>query len=192
VQTIDYTASATRSEYPRCGRARHELLGGTGTDGAPVFPGAAGILVDTPVAPGVMVSLDAVAATTPLRTVNPGWARYDTLTYRPAVRAGEMLYGSGFGALDPVTQRALHGGDLAAQASYIYASIEEVLSAAGTNGTAVRRLVEYVTPAGAAAYPSLTALRERHFPAAAVTSVVCSGLLRPEFLLETIPTAVLP
>ena len=27
---------------------------------------------------------------------------------------------------------------------------------------------------------------------AVVTSVVCSALLRPEFLLETVPTAVLP
>jgi hypothetical protein len=33
-------------------------------------------------------------------------------------------------------------------------------------------------------------LREKHFPSAAVTAVVCSALLRPEFLLETIPMVV--
>ncbi|MBB5873368.1 enamine deaminase RidA (YjgF/YER057c/UK114 family) [Allocatelliglobosispora scoriae] len=184
VLTTDYTATATRADYPRCGRPRRDLLG----DG-PVHPGAAGILVDHPVAPGAMVSLDAVAATGSLRAVNPGWARYDTLTYKPAVVAGRHVFGAGFGALDPVTQTALHDGDLLAQAAYIYDSIDTVLDAAG--GAEVVTLLEYVTPAGVTAYPELAALRAARFPRAAVTSVVCDGLLRPEFLLEVIPRAVL-
>ncbi|GIF26096.1 hypothetical protein Ate02nite_88260 [Paractinoplanes tereljensis] len=181
-RTIDYTATATRAEYPRCGRPRKEVLG-TG----PVHPGAAGILVDRPVEPGAQVSLDALAALGPLTAINPGWARYDTLTYKPAVRAGDKIFFSGFGALDPVTQLALHDGDLPAQAEYIYASIETVLAAAGASGTAVTSLIEYVTPGAAADYPRTAELRAKHFPNAAVTSVVCSALLRPEFMLETIP-----
>lgn len=192
VQTTDYTATATRAEYPRCGRPRRELLGATGADGAPVFPGSAGILVDRPVAAGAMVALDALGAIGPLTTVNPGWARYDTLTYRPAVRAGSTLHLSGFGALDPVTQQALFLGDLPAQAEYLYSSIEQTLRAAGGTGRDVVKLVEYVTPEGQPAYPGLAELRRDRFPHAAVTSVVCSALLRPEFLLETVPTAVLP
>ncbi|MEU4420763.1 RidA family protein [Actinoplanes sp. NPDC024001] len=185
VRTVDYTATATRAEYPRCGRPRRELLPG------PVHPGAAGILVDVPVVPGARVSLDAVAATGPLTVLNPGWARYDTLTYQPAVRAGDTVHLSGFGALDPVTQAALHDGDLLAQAAFVYRSIETVLAEAGATGEQVVHLVEYVTPAAVAAYPSTTALRAKHFPNAVITSVVCSALLRPEFLLETVPTAVL-
>ena len=68
VRTTDFTATATRAEYPRCGRPRRELLG-------PVFPGAAGILVDTPVSPGASVSLDALAGLGPLRAVNPDMTR---------------------------------------------------------------------------------------------------------------------
>ncbi|MET7425147.1 RidA family protein [Dactylosporangium sp. NPDC005555] len=182
VRTTDFTATATRAEYPRCGRPRRELLG-------PVFPGAAGILVDTPVEPGAMVSIDALAGLGQLRPFNPGWDRYNTLTYVPGVVAGETLVMSGFGALDPATQLALHEGDLLAQAHFLYDSVDLVLQAAG-RGT-VTRLLEYVTPEGLADYPRLAAVRAERYPDAAVTSVVCSALLRPEFLLEVVPTAVL-
>ncbi|MEV6300029.1 Rid family hydrolase [Actinoplanes sp. NPDC051861] len=182
VRTVDYTATATRAEYPRCGRPRRELLPG------PVFPGAAGILVDVPVAPGAQVSLDAVAATGPLEVINPGWKRYDTLTYQPAVRAGNTIFLAGFGALDPETQAAVHPGDLAAQAEFIYRAIDTVLASTGAD---VVHMVEYLTPAAAASYPATRELRAAHFPNAVVTPVVCSALLRPEFLLETVPTAVI-
>ncbi|MEU0563346.1 RidA family protein [Dactylosporangium sp. NPDC006015] len=182
VRTTDFTATTTRAEYPRCGRPRRDLLG-------PVFPGAAGILVDNPVEAGAMVSIDALAGRGPLRSFNPGWDRYDTLTYVPGVVAGETLVMSGFGALDPETQLALHEGDLLMQAHYLYDSVDLVLQAAG-RGT-VTRLLEYVTPAAAADYPKLAAVRAERYPDAAVTSVVCSALLRPEFLIEVVPTAVL-
>ncbi|TYB64280.1 RidA family protein [Nonomuraea sp. PA05] len=189
VRTTDYTATATRADYPRCGRPRKELLGG----GEGGYPGAAGILVDHPVAEGAMVSLDALASLHPLRGVNPGWTRYDTLTYQPGVAAGDTLFMSGFGALDPVTQQAVSGGDLLAQADHVYTAIEAVLREAGLAGEAVVRLVEYVTPAALPRYHELDGLRERRFPGAhARTSVVCSALLRPEFLIEVVPTAVFP
>ncbi|OUC93683.1 RidA family protein [Streptosporangium minutum] len=190
VRTVDYTATATRAEYPRCGRPRRELLGGTGADGLPVFPGAAGILVDRPVLAGAMAALDALGSTAPPRTVNPGWSRYETLTYRPGVAAGDTLFMSGFGALDPATQEAVFDGDLAAQAEFVYAGIAAVLGEAGLRGEDVARLVEYVTPAGAAAHPDLAALRTRYFGRAPVSAVVCSALLRPEFLIEVVPVAV--
>ncbi|WP_246157949.1 RidA family protein [Catellatospora sichuanensis] len=185
VLTTDYTATATRASYPRCGRPRRELLG----DG-PVHPGAAGILVDVPLAPGAMVALDAVAATGPLQAVNPGWARYDTLTYKPAVVAGRHVFGAGFGALDPVTQTAVHEHDLLAQAAFVYGNIAAVFGVAG--GAETVSLLEYVTPDAVAAYPRLAELRAEYFPGAVVTSVVCDALLRPEFLIEVVPRGLLP
>nr|BFE78213.1 hypothetical protein GCM10020093_008140 [Planobispora longispora] len=100
---------------------------------------------------------------------------------------------SGFGALDPQTRRAVSEGDLPAQAEHVYAAIGAVLREAGLAGDAVVRLVEYVTPAGAADYGKLAGIRASHFGGrAALTSVVCSALLRPEFLIEVVPTAVFP
>ncbi|MFF4239190.1 RidA family protein [Actinomadura geliboluensis] len=192
VQTTDYTASATRAEYPRCGRPRRELLGTA--DG--VFPGAAGIIVDQPVMPGAMVSLDAIASTAELRAVNPGWKRYDTLTYKPGVAAGDTLFMSGFGALEPATQKGIFDGDLLAQAEYTYASIAATLREAGLGDRppypSVVRLVEYITPAAVDGYDEVAEIRRKYFgDAPAVSSVVCSALLRPDFLIEVVPTAVL-
>lgn len=194
VQTFDYTATATRDQYPRCGRPRKELLGGTGTDGARVHPGAAGLLVDRPVAPGAMVSLDCTASRAALRAVNPGWRRYETLTYKPGVAAGNTLFGAGFGALEPATQKAIFDGDLLAQAEFTYASIVTMLREAGVPGTSVVRLVEYVLPDALEDYPKVAELRRTYFgdPGPAVSTAVVTALLRPEFLIETIPTAVLP
>ncbi|WP_433346780.1 MmgE/PrpD family protein [Microtetraspora malaysiensis] len=191
VRTIDYTTTATRAEYPRCGRPRREVLGGTGTDGAPVFPGAAGILVDQPLLPGALVSLQATASRAPLRTVNPGWRRYETLTYKPGLTAGETFFMSGFGALEPATQKAIFTGDLLAQAEFTYAGITAVLREAGLGGRDVTHLIEYVTPEGVAGYPELAGLREQYFGPAPVSAVVCSALLRPEFLIEVVPVAAL-
>lgn len=193
VRTIDYTTSATRGQYPRCGRPRHEILGGNGSDGISVFPGAAGILVDEPLIPGALVALDALASRQPLRTVNPGWRRYETLTYRPGIAAGEdTLFMSGFGALEPATQKTVFAGDLRAQAEFTYAGIAAVLREAGYRGEDVVRLIEYVTPEAVEDYGRIADLRARYFgdPGPAVTPVACSGLLRPELLIEVVPVAV--
>lgn len=197
VQTTDYTAQATRSQYPRCGRPRKELLGGTGTDGRPVHPGAAGIVIDQAVVPGAMVSLDAIASAAPFRAVNPGWQRYRTLTYKPGLATGRTLFMSGFGALEPATQKAIFEGDLAAQAEYTYAAIAAVLREAGLGEDlpygCVPRLVEYITPDAVARYDEIAEIRRKYFgDTPALTSVVCSALLRPEFLIEVVPTAVFP
>ena len=195
VQTTDYTARATRSQYPRCGRPRKELLGGTGPDGRPVHPGAAGIVIDQAVVEGAMVSLDAIASTVPFRAVNPGWKRYETLTYKPGLATERTLFMSGFGSLEPATQKAIFEGDLLAQAEYTYAGIAAVLREAGLGETlpygSVTRLVEYITPDAVERYEEIAEIRRKYFgDTPALTSVVCSALLRPEFLIEVVPTAV--
>ncbi|ROO86538.1 enamine deaminase RidA (YjgF/YER057c/UK114 family) [Actinocorallia herbida] len=197
VQTTDYTARATRSQYPRCGRPRKELLGGTGSDGRPIHPGAAGIVIDQAVVPGAMVSLDAIATTVPFQAVNPGWKRYATLTYKPGLSNGRTLFMSGFGSLEPATQKAIFEDDLLAQAEYTYASIATVLREAGLGEDlpygSVTRLVEYITPDAVPRYPEVAEIRRKYFgDTPALTSVVCSALLRPEFLIEVVPTAVFP
>lgn len=187
VQTIDFSTGATRDVYARCARPRRELLG-------PVYPGAAGILVDALPHPDALVGFELVASRHLPVAVNPGWARYETLTYNPAVRAGNALFGSGFAALDPVSQQALHAGDAGAQTAYTYGSITAVLAAAGAGPEHLVRLAEYVCPPGVPAVAAIDAARTECLPGASapVIRVGCATLLRPEFLLEVVPTAMLP
>ncbi len=159
-----------------------------------MHPGAAGILLSRLPHPEVLVAFEFVASRYLPQAVNPGWARYETLTYNPAVRAGNGLYGSGFAALDPVSQLAVHDGDADAQTRYTYASILQVLAAAGAGPEHLVRVDEYICPAGVDDRPAIAAARADVLGGAtpAMTTVGCATLLRPQFLLEVIPTAIIP
>ena len=193
VTTYDFSTPATRDVYRRTHRERKARLGKGG-----VFPGAGGILVDSVDEgadhPGALVRLEVTASPEKLVGVNPGWERYETLTYYPGVLAGRTLYMSGFAALDMETQEALHEDDLLAQARVTYAAIVGVISEAGGRPEHLTSLVEYVCP---------DAQGQEHLLDQALVEVFgndapmperhpCAGLLRDEFLFEVFPTAVIP
>ena len=195
VTTYDFSTPATREVYRRTHRERKERLGGAG-----VFPGAGGILLDDVSQgaghPGALVRLEVTASPEPLVGVNPGWARYDTLTYYPGVLAGRTLYMSGFAALDMETQLALHEGDLGAQTEATYAAILEVLAEAGAGPEHITRMTWYVTDKReyVASYRALgAAYREvigRHFPA--MTAVQVTALIEDRAKVEIEATAMVP
>lgn len=186
VKTVDYTTPATLGDYKATGRIRRETLG-------PVYPGAAGILLSRLQTPDTLISLDVIASRQEPVAVNPGWERYGKLTYSPAVRAGNVLFMSGQAALDPATERAVHDGDVAAQAAYTYENILEVVKAAGGGPESLVKTIEYVTPAGLERYREVAKVREDLLvePYPASTGCVCEALLRPEFLIEVDPLAIL-
>ena len=157
VTTFDYSTPETRDVYRRTHRERKNRLGGAG-----VFPGAGGILMSRLHRPGVLVALDLTASRLPLKAVNPGWTRYDTLTYTPGVLAGDTLYMSGFAALDMETQEALFPGDSAAQSEATYAAVQEVLDEAGASADQLVHVLEYVCPDGDG--PEIAAAREASVP----------------------------
>jgi enamine deaminase RidA (YjgF/YER057c/UK114 family) len=183
---VDWTTPATLGDYRATAAVRRAHLG-------PPYPGSAGILMSRLSHPGALIQLDIMASRAPLEVVNPGWDRYDELTYSPAVRAGNVLFMSGQAALDPTTSRAVHAGDIAAQAEFTYRNILAVLEAAGGGPEHLVETVEFVTPAGLARYRETAAVRQRLLtaPYPASTGVVCGGLLRPEFELEVLPLALL-
>jgi enamine deaminase RidA (YjgF/YER057c/UK114 family) len=187
VSTVDYSTPATRERYPKTGRARRDLLG-------PVYPGAAGILVSQLHAPGVLVALEIVASRHVPVQVNPGWSRYETLTYNPGVRAGNTLYMSGFAALDMDCQLALHPGDVRGQAEVTYDAMLQTMAAVGAGPQHTLTTVEYVVPDALPSYRAVADVRRSRLapPYPASTGIVCGGLLRDEFLIEVVPTALVP
>ena len=186
VATYDFSTPATRDSYRKTHSARKERLGGLG-----VFPAAGGILMSRLHHPDQLVALDVTASRHPLELVNPGWRRYDTLTYAPGVKAGRMLYMSGFAALDMETQEALFPGDLGAQAEVTYGSVLRLLEHAGLGTANLLRTIEFCVESALPDYRAVAAVRERLLspPWPASTGDICAGLLRPEFLLEVFPIA---
>jgi len=191
VTTFDYSTPETRDVYRKTHWVRKELLGQN--DGN-VFPCAGGILMSELHAPGVMVAMDVTASRHPLELVNPGWSRYDTLTYAPGIKAGRMLFMSGFASLDMETQQALHDGDLGAQAEVTYGAIVHLLESEGLSPVDLLETTEYCVESYVGDYKAVADVRERLLsaPWPASTGALCHSLLRPEFGLEVFPTAVYP
>jgi enamine deaminase RidA (YjgF/YER057c/UK114 family) len=187
VKTLDYITPAALASYKLTGRVRREFLG-------PVYPGAAGIIMPRLLHPEALIQFDFIATRDEPVAVNPGWARYEKLTYSPGVRAGKLLFLSGQGALDPATERVVHDGDVAAQGEYTLRNIVKVVEAAGGTVADIVKTVEYVTSAALPRYREVAGVRSRLLvpPWPASTGLVCEALLRPEMLIEIDTTAVLP
>jgi enamine deaminase RidA (YjgF/YER057c/UK114 family) len=186
VKTVDYLTPAALAAYRATGRVRRDRLG-------PVFPGAAGILMPRLLHPEALIQYDFIAARDAPIAVNPGWTRYQKLTYSPAVRAGKLLFMSGQGALDPATERVVFDGDVLAQAEYTYQNILKVVAAAGGGPQHLVKTIEYVTPAGLAGYRDVAGVRTKFLrePYPASTGLLCEALLRPEMQIEVDPFAIL-
>ncbi len=191
VTTFDYSTPETRDVYRKTHWVRKELLG---QNEGNVFPCAGGILMSELHAPGVMVAMDVTASRQPLELVNPGWKRYDTLTYAPGVKAGRTLFMSGFASLDMETQQALHDGDLGKQAEVTYGAIVHLLESEGLSAADLLETTEYCVESYVGDYKAVAEVRERLLcaPWPASTGALCQGLLRPEFGLEVFPTALYP
>jgi enamine deaminase RidA (YjgF/YER057c/UK114 family) len=186
VKTLDYITPAALAAYKGTGKVRRQYLG-------PVYPAAAGIIMPRLLHPQALIQYDFIASREAPVAVNPGWTRYQKLTYSPAVRAGKLLFMSGQGSLDPATERVVFDGDVAAQAEYTYGNILKVLEAAGGGPQNLVKTIEYVTPSALARYREVAGVRAKLLrePFPASTGLVCEALLRPEMLIEVDPFAVL-
>ena len=189
VTTYDYSTPATRDVYRNTHKVRKERLGGAG-----VYPGAGGVLMSRLHHPESLVAIDVTASTHELELVNPGWKRYDTLTYSPGVKAGRTLFMSGFASLDMETQEVLHPGDMGGQAEVTYGSIMKLLNHAGLGPENLLWTLEFCVESALPVYREVAPVRERLLspPWPASTGGICKGLLRPEFMLEVFPMALYP
>jgi enamine deaminase RidA (YjgF/YER057c/UK114 family) len=186
VKTVDYVTPAALASYKQTGRVRRERLG-------PIYPGAAGILMPRLMHPEALIQYDFTATRDVPVAINPGWNRYRKLTYSPAVRAGKLLFISGQGALDPVTERVVFESDVVAQAEYTYENVLKVVAAAGGGPQNLVKTIEYVTPAALERYRGVAGVRSKLLrePWPASTGLVCEALLRPQMLIEVDPFAIL-
>lgn len=105
-----------------------------------------------------------------------------------------MLFMSGFGSLDMATQQALHPGDLGKQAEVTFSAILELLDSAGLGPTDLLSTIEFCVEDALPEYRAVAGVREQMLsaPWPASTGAMCKALLREEFLLEVVPTAMYP
>ncbi len=187
VRTVEQTTAATRDRYRETGEARKRLLG-------PAYPASTGVLSPALPHPDALIALEVWASRHEKRVINPGWPAFDRLSFSPGVVAGDLLFVSGTTAWDATTGETVARGDIAAQAEYVYAQIAAVCEAAGSSLEHLVKTVEYVSPAGAAGYREVGALRRRLLgrPFPASTGVVVGGLLASSWWIEIEALALVP
>ena len=186
VKTVDYLTESALPEYRQTGELRRRYLGDA-------FPVATGVIVNRLLRPDAMIEIDMVAVKGDREVINPGWDRYDQLTYVPGIKINDFLFVSGFAAMDPVTNEITGAGDLAAQTEAAYAGVAAVVEAAGASMSQVVKVVEYFSPGALEQMQKLTPARSRFLSEeeCSISQTVVRRLLRPEILIEVEAVAML-
>jgi enamine deaminase RidA (YjgF/YER057c/UK114 family) len=126
-----------------------------------------------------------------LKIINPGWKRYDSLPYNPAVmKEGKFLFIGGTTSVDG-DGNLVGEGDLVAQYRYIYGKIEKMLDEVGGCFDDIV-LSRYYLVTSENLEELLEARKEifkADFPAA--TGILVAGLLLPGILIEVEAIAVI-
>ena len=108
----------------------------------------------------------------------------DNLMISHAVRTGNTIHISGQVALDP-DGNVVGKGDVEAQAEYIWGNVEKVLEASGSGLGEIVKVFQFVV--GTENFAGMGVVRRRIFPQEpfpAFTSIIVSGLIDPDLLLE--------
>jgi enamine deaminase RidA (YjgF/YER057c/UK114 family) len=182
VRTREFIDASALPDYRETWRVRAAHFGAPGTAAV----AATGIPMRSLVAEGALLQVEFTAHRGGGRPINPGWTRYERLTYAPGVQAGDVIFLSGFVATDSESGELQAPGDLAGQALAVYSGIRLVLEAVGLDLNAVVKTTEYITPEAGSRYADVVAVRRECFapPFPAATAVVCERLLRPGALIE--------
>jgi enamine deaminase RidA (YjgF/YER057c/UK114 family) len=190
IRTVEFIDVSALPEYRETWRVRAAHLGPPGG----VNAAATGIPMSTLALPGALLQVEFTACRGTKRRLDPGWKRYERLTYAPGVWAGEYVFLSGFVATDLETGELQAPGDVAGQARCVYESIRHVLRVAALELDAITKVTEYLTPEGLTSHAEVAAVRGELFGEAppAYTSVPCATLLRPGALIEIDCVAAAP
>ena len=176
VKTIDYLAPQGLAGYRGTAEVRREHFKGN-------WPASTGVVVERLLRTDALIEVDAVAVLDAKKhAINPGWPRYDNLTYHPGVQAGDLLSLSGFTGALSSQQAPL----LEEQMANIDRSIEAVLREAGATPEDLVKRVDYVAPNCLEDYRSTAGLGPP-----ALTGIGVNRLLRSEPCIEVETVAVL-
>ena len=127
----------------------------------------------------------------PFEPIYPNAAWRQSLTFSPAVRAGNLVFISGTTATDDSGQ-IVGQSDIVAQTRFIFEKFARILQAAGGTLENIVETTDYVLSLDD--YAKTAAVRRELLkgpPWPAATGVVVAGLVRPDALIEIKAVAVL-
>jgi enamine deaminase RidA (YjgF/YER057c/UK114 family) len=185
VQTVDYVDPVGLPQYRQTGEVRRQYLRDT-----PVA--ATGICVERLLRPDALMEVSAVAMKGEKRVLDPGWDRFQQLTYVPGVEVEDIVWLSGFVGYEETDGQRHYPQETGRQVSLTYDFIGDVLRAAGSEPGDVVKSLDYIAPRAVLQYRDTGAVRRDfyggQYPTA--TGIVVNRLLRPEGHVEIETVAV--
>ena len=185
VQTVDYVDPVGLPQYRQTGEVRRQYLRDT-----PVA--ATGICVERLLRPDALMEVSAVAMKGEKRVLDPGWDRFQQLTYVPGVEVEDIVWLSGFVGYEETDGQRHYPQETGRQVGLTYDFIGDVLRAAGSEPGDVVKSLDYISPQALLQYRDTGATRRDfygdRFPAA--TGIPINRLLRPEGHVEVETIAV--
>ena len=185
VQTVDYLDPVGLPQYRQTGDIRRQYLGGT-----PVA--ATGICVERLLRPDALMEVSVVAMKGEKRVINPGWDRYNQLTFVPGVEVDDVIWLSGFIGYEEENDQRHYPEQTDRQVGLAYEVIGEVLGEAGAQPGDVVKSLDYISPQALLQYRDTGATRRSfyggQYPAA--TGIPINRLLHPDGHVEVETVAV--
>ncbi len=185
VQTVDYIDPVALPQYRQTGEVRRQYLGNT-----PVA--STGICVERLLRHDALIEISAVAMRGEKRVINPGWDRYQQLTYVPGVEVDGVIWLSGFIGVEEVNGERRYPQDTNRQVALCYETVGEILRAGGSEPGDIVKSLDYIAPQALLQYRDSAAARRDFFGASypAATGIPINRLLRPEGHVEIETVAV--
>ncbi len=190
VQTVDYVDPVALPQYRLTGDIRRQYLAGS-----PVA--ATGICVERLLRSDALMEVSVVAMKGEKKVINPGWDRYDQLTFVPGVEVDDVVWLSGFigyeeGKDQEGNEQRYYPKQTDRQVGLAYDVIGEVLKEAGSQPGDVVKSLDYISPQALLQYRDTGATRrsfyEGRYPAA--TGILINRLLHPDGHVEVETVAV--
>lgn len=180
VSLTEFTTATAHCRGRELDRVRAELLGS-------IHPAGTQVLVEAQQFRGVHTSLQAVASRHPVEPVDPLGLAPRLPARSPAVRAGNLLYISGFGLL-------AEASDLRGQADDLYRTVLRTMEAFGAGPGDLLSTVEYVAADALGRYRDVADVRKALLkePYPVSTGIVCTAAAHPGSLLDVVAVAAIP
>lgn len=143
---------------------------------------------------GVTTSLDFTLSRLPKTVIDPGWGRFASEPYVPAVRVGRTIYFSALSALDRDSGALIGEGDLGAQAKELYTQMVDLLDFAGLGPEDLRSTIEFCAAEEIGNYRVVADHRKELLspPWPASTGDLCTGFLTKGAVIQTAAIADAP
>ncbi len=186
VNTTEFISKDVLHAYKDTGAIRKKFLPNP-------YPASTGIIMKEMKEKNELIQIHFALSKNNKKVINPYNKWHPSLTFSPAIQAGQFVFISGLAAFNYETGEVLYPGDVERQTEYIFKEMEKILHIANGSLKDIIRTVDYVASDGLENYSKTDKIRKKLLgsPYPTSTGIVCERLLRKGLMIEIETIALL-